>query len=324
MFTRWQKAQAGDLAHRVVLNAYYWGLPVLAVFFVLVGVLFNPNVTAMPIWQGKGINQDDYLVGTIHVGDERLNELPKRLKQKVDAVDTLVVEVDLSKVSPLEQSQAVLQYAVLPADKTIKDVLSNDVQKDVNEFFRAYGTSLDQYQRFKPWMLAIVMVQMAYQELGLSPALGVDQQLINYAKTKGKQVVQLETFDMQLRLFNDLFEQNPNINYDDMLRDTLTELTQMSELPNNMLAAWFDGDLDAFEKMYQQTLTQTKFDNALEKALIIDRNQAWKTVLDPLLKEHSVLVATGTMHYIGPYGLPTILAAEFSFIGKGTQAHIKH
>lgn len=284
-----------------------------------VGVLLSMQTSAMPIWQGKGLNQDDYLVGTIHVGDERLNELPITLKQKVDAIDTLVVEVDLSNVTPLEQSQAVLQYAVLPADKTIKDVLSSDVQKEVNEFFKAYGTSIDQYQRFKPWMLAIVMVQMAYQELGLSPALGVDQQLINYAKAKGKQVVQLETFDMQLRLFNDLFEQNPNLDYDDMLRDTLTELTQMSELPNNMLAAWLNGDLVAFEKMYQQTLTQTKFDSALEKALIIDRNLAWKGVLDPLLTERSVLVATGTMHYIGPYGLPTILAADFNFIGAPKQ-----
>ena len=274
------------------------------------------SIQAAPIWQGKGQYADDFLVGTIHVGDERLNELPVALKRVVDSVSTLVVEVDLSNISMAEQNQAVMQYALLPQHQTIHDVLSQDVQKQINVFLNAYGISLNHYQRFKPWMLAIVMVQLAYQELGLNPALGVDQQLINYAKSQQKQVVELETFDMQLRLFNDLFEQNAQINYDDMLKDTLHELTSMSEMPNTMLAAWFNGDLEAFEEIYQQTLTQSTFDKALEKALIMDRNLAWKEKLNPLMKTQSVLVATGTMHYIGPYGLPKILDASFDYLGS--------
>lgn len=290
-------------------GALLWLKGVLISVFAVLGL--SHQALAGPVWQGQGAYKDDFLVGTLHIGDERVESQLQSLMRLVDRVDTLVVEVDLSEISNLAQSNAVQRYALLNEGQSLNQLISAQVRQRVDAYFNAYGLSIEQYQAFKPWMVAIIMVQLSYQELGLNSQLGIDQQLIKYAKQQGKTVIQLETFEFQLDMFNQLFSQNSAISYDDMLLDTLDELTQMSELPNKMLSAWLDGDLAVFEQIYQQTLTSSTFDKALEEVIIKRRNYAWKAKLEPLLLANSVLVATGTLHYVGQHGLPTILKGEF-------------
>ncbi len=271
---------------------------------------------AEPIWQGKGKNSDDYLIGTIHLGDERLKTLPISIQQVIDKIDVVAVEVDLSTVTKEMQQQEMVRLGMLPQGTNLTDLISLDVANQINEYFQSFDMNINQYQRLKPWMVAIVMVQMSYQKQGLVAEYGIDQQIIDYAKSQNKKVIQLETFSQQLNLFNRLFDNSQNISYDDMLIDTLDELKNMSDLPSVMLNAWLTADMKVFEDIYQKTLKATKYDNELEKILLIERNQAWAKVLNPLFEEQSVVVATGTLHYVGKTGLPKLLNASFQMTNK--------
>lgn len=283
---------------------------------VLAFALFSVNTSAEPTWQGTGEYKDDYLVGTIHVGDERLKELSEQLKKRIEAVDVVAVEVDLANVSTLQQQQIVMELAMLPRGTTVTQLISPVVATKVNRYLQQFGGEIFQYEQFKPWMLAVMMVQMSYQKMGLVAEHGIDQQIIEHAKKHNKTILELETFEQQLNIFNRLFDNNDSIDYNDMLLDTLDELNTMSDMPQVMLEAWINSDISAFEKIYDTTLKQTGYDKALENVLLIERNLAWQKKLNPLLKEKSVMVATGTLHYIGPTGLPALLDGDFQLLKK--------
>lgn len=289
-------------------------MKVLASFLLATLVVFT--VSAEPVWQGTGVHKDDYLVGTIHVGDERIKTLSPRMKALIDAVDVVAVELDLSDISQLQQQQAILELAMLPGDVTITQVISPLMATRVNGYLQQFGVDIFQYEKFKPWMVAVIMVQMSYQKMGLVAEHGIDQQIIEYAKLKNKQIVELETFSQQLNIFNRLFDNADDINYDDMLEDTLDELNNMSDMPSKMLEAWINSDISVFEDIYNKTLKSSSYDTQLEQLLLIERNQAWKETLNPILEKKSVLVATGTLHYIGPTGLPKLLNGDFEVLKK--------
>lgn len=263
------------------------------------------------LWSNKKSGGDDWMLGTIHLGDERLSTLPDSIKAAIDSVDVVVIETDISSVSPEKQQEILFKYALLTEGRTLKQTLSEPVYKKAEQYFSENGMNIEQFAPFKPWMAALTMVQMSYAKLDLKEEYGIDKQVQNYALQQGKKVVGLETFAEQINFFNVIMEKSSDITNDDLILDTLKEIEQYSDLPKQMITAWINSDLQAFENIYQETLGTSKFDEAAEEVLIVDRNQKWVTQLTPMLQKQKILVAVGSLHFAGPYGLPKILPGQF-------------
>lgn len=278
---------------------------------LVMSVLLSFSLRAIPIWTNKVSGGDDIMLGTIHLGDERLNSLPDEIKALVDNADLIVMELDLSRYSQSQMQQMMMEYGGLPAGESLHQHLSSNVYKKVQNHLEKVGYSIEQFARVKPWMLALSMVQISYVQQGLRADKGVDKQIEAYALATGKKIFPLETFKQQLNFFNAIIEQNPQLSNDELVMDTLLELEQFSDLPQQMLSAWFSGDMTLFETFYQQTLGQTNFDKGAEKVLLTDRNLTWHQQLPELFKQHKVLVAVGTLHFVGKNGLPNLFLGEF-------------
>jgi uncharacterized protein YbaP (TraB family) len=280
---------------------------------LLTGMLLSVSsvVNAEPLWSNKNSGGDDFLLGTIHLGDERLSTLPQSIKDAINSVDVVIIETDMSLATPEKQQELLLKYALLPTGTTLKQKLSESVYKQTAQFFTENGMSIEQFMSFKPWMVALTMVQISYAKSGLNAENGVDKQVQAYALQQGKKVVGLESFAQQINFFNVIMEQNPDITNDDLILDTLKEITEFADLPQMMVSAWHKGDMAVFEKIYTDTLSASKFDIAAEKVLLSSRNKKWVEQLVPMLKQQKVLVAVGTLHFTGPNGLPKILPSEF-------------
>ncbi|NVK25038.1 MAG: TraB/GumN family protein [Gammaproteobacteria bacterium] len=283
---------------------------VLFVFFCA-GLLVTNWLYAAPIWSNNTAGGDDYLVGTIHLGDQRLSGLPSKIIQAIDKVDAVVLEVDLAKVSPQEQQRVISKYGLLPAGQTLQSVLSGSVYMQAKQYLAQQGLDIQQFQQFRPWMLGLTMVQVAYARQGLDINHGIDKQIADYASLQNKQIIGLETFEQQMRFFEQIFKQNSAITNDDLILDTLKELREYRDMPLEMLDAWLAGDMAVFEKIYKDTLGQSAFDKAAEKILLSERNQVWAEQLDPLVKNKKVLVAVGTLHLAGENALNKLLTDTF-------------
>ncbi|MFT6529283.1 MAG: hypothetical protein ACJAZB_000926 [Psychrosphaera sp.] len=288
------------------MKTYQW-IKVTAV--LLLGLILNVN--AEPLWSNKKSGGDDWLLGTIHLGDDSLSTLPSSIKMAIDSVDIVIIETDLSLVSPSDQQRILMQYATLPAGFTLKQSLSEPVYKQAQQYFANYGVNIEQFSNFKPWLVALSMVQMSYAKLGLNAENGIDNQVQKYALQQGKKVVGLETYHQQINFFNQIIEQFPEVTNDDLILDTLSEIKHFSDLPQVMITAWHNGDMQVFEKIYRDTLGTSKFDAAAEQILLINRNHNWVTELEPVLNQQKVFVAVGTLHFVGDKGLPLLLKDKF-------------
>lgn len=286
-------------------------LKTLSFLFYLVCGACCFNSIAAPIWSNKSAQGNDYLVGTIHLGDNRFNVLPDAIKQAVDQVDIVVLELDLGALTPKQQQQLTLKYGLLPAGQTLATELSPQVYAKASQYLAGLGVNIEQFTAVKPWMLGLTMVQMAYIQQGLDANKGVDRQIYQYAKQQGKQIVGLETFAQQMQFFDHIISSNDAINSDDLILDTLNELQTHAQLPQQMVSAWLKADMASFDEIYKKTVGQTKFDLQAQKVLLTDRNKNWQQQLDGMLKQDKVLVAVGTLHFVGPYALQTLLSDRF-------------
>jgi len=281
-----------------------------AVFFLILICSFVTQ--AEPIWSNKKSGGDDYLVGTVHLGDHRFSQLPKKIKDAIDAVDVVVLELNLSALTPAEQQRISLTYGLLPQGKSLSTELSGQVYQQAADYLGSLGYSIQQFEQMKPWMLAVTLAQLSYVEQGLDVSKGVDQQILQYAKQKGKKIIGLETFEQQMQFFDNILKTDQGITGNDIVLDTLNELKQYADLPKQMMTAWLAGDMSTFENIYQQSLSTTSFDRAAEKILLTDRNKNWQEQLTPMLEKQKVLVAVGTLHYAGPYSLLNLLEQKFA------------
>lgn len=277
----------------------------------LVCLALSFNSLAAPIWSNKNAKGNDYLVGTIHLGDERFKSLPNAIKQAVDQVDVVVLELDLGALTPEQQQQLTLKYGLLPPGKTLATELSPNVYAKASQYLAGLGVNIEQFAAVKPWMLGLTMVQIAYMHQGLDANKGIDRQIYQYAKQQGKQIVGLETFAQQMQFFDQVITGSDAINSDDLILDTLNELALHTELPKQMVSAWLKADMASFNEIYRQTLGQSEFDKVAEKVLLTDRNKNWQQQLADMLKQQKVLVAVGTLHFVGPYGLQNLLDDKF-------------
>jgi len=277
--------------------------------FSLIG---HSAVFAVPLWSNAHVKGDDFLLGTIHIGDHRLDQLPSSIKLAIDKVDVVVVETDMSTISPLEQQRVLGEKGLLPEGVKLKDILSPAVYERVAIHLASHGRSIEAMHSFKPWLVALTMVQMSYADQGFDADRGVDLQVVAYAKQQGKTLIGLESFEQQMSFFGQIFEHSPNLQADDLLLDTLDELEQYSKLPQDMMNAWFQADMAKFESIYSKTLNNSEFDRAAEKILLTNRNHNWLSKLEPLIAQKSVLIAVGTLHFTGPSSLKKLLKTPFT------------
>lgn len=285
---------------------------ILAVLFSY--VLAVSSCFAAPLWQSISKHNDDYLLGTIHLGDERFNTLSPDIKRIIDNVDVVVLELDLSKVTPSQQQDITLKYGLLPQGETLNTQLSPEVYQKTANYLSSLGMNIEQFAQLKPWLVGLTMVQLAYAKQGLDSHKGIDQQVFKYAKQKGKTIVGLETFEQQFSFFDQIFTDNPHITSDDLLLDTLKELDKYEDLPAKMVNAWLSADMQSFEQIYKQTLGDSPFDLAAEKVLLTNRNSNWQKQLDPILEQNKTLVAVGTLHFVGENSLIKLLPQPFQLI----------
>lgn len=264
------------------------------------------------MWNNLKDNGDDYLVGTIHVGDIRLRDLPIEIKKAIDKVEIIVVEFDPSTTSSYQREFLMAKLGMLPADQTLKTVLSPHVYRRLEAVLRNFDVEIKTVEQFKPWFVSLMLVQLTYQVQGLDATRGVDVQIVQYAKRQGKRIIGLESYAEQLNMFGELFRRFPNINQDDLILDTIDEIENNMDLPIDMMDAWLSADMAAFEAIYQQTLGRSEFDRAAEQVLLVERNHRWINELEPLIKKNSVLVAVGTMHFAGPNSIKKLLKSDFS------------
>jgi uncharacterized protein YbaP (TraB family) len=240
-----------------------------------------------------------YLLGTIHSEDKRVLELPTVVSQKMQEVDTLVLEAPVGEWA----GAASLQTMLFDGDTRLSEVLSPELYKRTIKAMVDSGYPKKAADRLKPWAVSITL-SVPRPKTGLF----LDRYLAEEARKYTKAVKSLETVTEQLAILNG-FSLDEQIT---MLEDTLRDLPQISGFHEALIQAYLKSDLRSLVEISEQAMGMGS-KSLVEKVrhrLIVERNVRMVQRLEPMLRRESLLVAIGALHLPGRSGLLALLAGR--------------
>lgn len=239
-----------------------------------------------------------HLIGSIHMGCPAMTPLPAGLLRQLQQADLLIVEADLSR-------QTTLTLTARPAG-ALSDRLGPLRWQQLVEYCRQCDLAPETLATLPCWHSALTLQAAQARLMGLSPAWGIDLQLIQAARQLPLPLMELEGLATQLALL----EQLPEDGYD-LLCDTLDQWQQNARLLQRLISAWLG---EGTFRRTPLTLAST-WRSTLTAPLLINRNQRWCETLCALPRGRYV-VATGALHLFGPHNLYELLKQRQRSQGK--------
>jgi uncharacterized protein len=242
-----------------------------------------------------------YLLGSVHLLDPQSGKLPAAVDSAFAHAKTVEFETSLDTVQ-MRAAELMMrgQYA---GGATLRSSLSPAGLVKADSVLKLYGLSVDQVNRFKPWLVSVLLTQMVIQKANFQAQYGVDMQLNARAKAANKPVLGLESVDFQLGLFDRIppAEQERMIT---MSNGPDSSARVLAAIKN----AWLAGDATLLDSLLNRTSVESP---ALFSILVSDRNRSWVPKIEDLLKgKDDALVVVGAAHLVGAQGVLALLKAK--------------
>ena len=253
-----------------------------------------------------------YLMGTVHVPDERWERFPKALMNALDQADALYAEIDLRDKQAL--SMHLLAKATLPPGQTLKEIIGASLFERMDQYLKRRGQSALYMNNFHPKMAEMTLGLLELMPLLQSGKPALDEWLLSRANKAGKIVGGVETIDEQLNaLMGGTTEEAI-----DSLRFTISQL-ETKEKKNEktfekLIEIYFSGDaarVDAFMKSELEGAPEALL-KSMDR-LLNQRNQVMAKRIIKLFEEHPKRIqvfAFGVAHFVGEGSVTSLLRAQ--------------
>lgn len=270
----------------------------LAALFALLPAL--PASARSLLWKVQGKQGVAYLFGSFHAAKEGAYPLPPVVEESFARSRALLVEADLTAVSPEQAVGSVQQRGMLPEGDTLCNHVSAQTCRSYNDYLSGRGMIPELFAGFKPWFAATMISLLEVQQQGYEVGNGVDLYFTRKAKGK-KQIVELESVDYQFSLLDSFTPREQEL----FLISTMRE---GGEKLDAAYQAWRSGDAAALE---EAALGELKRDRSLEpvfEKLIFARNRTMAAAIERRMQgKEPVFVVVGAAHLVGPRGIVELL-----------------
>jgi uncharacterized protein len=272
--------------------------------------LLAPNVElGEKVFAWRAVNADlpgkqIYLLGSVHAANADFYPLDEVIEDAYQASDVLVVELDTDKMSAQKTQELLQQKALLPPRVTLMDKLSAETLTKLSIALADFGIPEAMVVRFKPWFAAVTISMMRIVKMGFKPDFGIDAYFL---KRREKPVVELETAEFQLSLFDEMSPELQEL----MLLDAIEGSLQTGGDLERLMAAWKAGDADQLRTvLFEELVKRPEFEPLFNK-MFAQRNHSMAARILELAREHNTLfVVVGAGHMVGEEGLVEILSTK--------------
>jgi uncharacterized protein len=255
-------------------------------------------------WKVTGKSGVVYLIGSVHLLSNDFYPLQPALEAAYKDSDLLVEEVDMAELTDPTAQLSLLGKAMLPSSTPLDKVISADTYAVLSKRAAVLGLPLEPFKMLKPWMVALTLVQMEWQQAGFDPQLGLDKHFYDQAKADGRTTQGLETAEYQISRLDGLSMEQQEHLLSESLKEADSEKANMRKLVD----AWRTGDSAAVEKI---VLADLKAEPVLYQRLLVERNRNWMPKIEALFaRPKHALVVVGAAHLVGPDGLLAALRAK--------------
>lgn len=255
------------------------------------------------VWRVSSSENEIYLAGSVHLLKESDYPLPQEFDVAFEKSDKVVFETDIDKLNDPQIAQVLLSKAMIPDNKTLKDILSEDVYKKLEEESSKLSIPLASLSRLKPSMVIVTMTGIKMQQMSIT-ADGVDQHFHKRAKELGKVLGFLETVEEQLDVLTSMGDGNE----DSFVSYSLEDMDEMESAMDELTGSWRNGSSD----LMTNQLTEMKIEYPeIYKSIMVNRNNNWMPqIVDFLEDKPTEFVIVGALHLHGSDGLLAMLKAK--------------
>lgn len=257
----------------------------------------QPKPRRFLMWKAASPTTTVYLVGSIHVGDSSMYPLPKEVESAFAAAKVLAVEINIKNADQAKMIGLIQKYGLYTGDDSLTRHLSKETQTALDDYCARHNVPRQGMEQLKPWVVAVTIAAMAWQQAGEDPSLGIDMHFLDESKPP-QRIDELETMESQLSIFAEATEEEQQ----SMLASTLKQGDHIKDIIKRTQAAYVAGDPEALQKvMDEQDDVGSK---SLEKKLLDDRNAVMITKIEEYLKgKEPIFVVVGAAHIIGDKGI---------------------
>ncbi|MGX9518248.1 TraB/GumN family protein [Vibrio mediterranei] len=238
------------------------------------------------LWQADKGEQRLYLMGTIHVGDTKLDPFSRKVTEALDSSDSLVVETRLNEKVRFPQE---------PQPST-KQMLDEEHLATLVKILKQTSLAPTKILNLPPWQAALTLQQLQFQSLNYQPQFGIDMQFVQWANTHQLPIKGLESLQFQI----DLLANQPDDGLD-MLKQTIQEWPNSEASIQCLVESWRMGD----KKNLEEVLQAEAYNDDFYHAFIYERNEKWVEILSQSqeYKAGTYFVAVGALHLVGKHSV---------------------
>lgn len=270
-------------------------LACLVVFLVHSFPLFAASEPAF--WKVSKGETTVYLMGSMHFGHEDFYPLPNEIDAAYRDSSVLVVEVDISSITPEMASKAIYQHGRLPLGQTLSQRLSPEVYQSLAQYSKEAKIPLAALERFQPWFVAVQLIEAEIRKTQLKQDLGID---LHFIKLGQKPVEELETLEYQLSLFGDL----SIAEQEKFLAQTLADMASSQSYLAAMAEAWQRGDTQRLNNALVKPFEENVDTKRLYRKIFTERNDKMtQAVVEYLANEMDAFFVVGVGHMLGEQGI---------------------
>ena len=261
----------------------------------------QPKPRRFLMWKATSPTTTVYLVGSIHMGDSSMYPLPQEVESAFAAAKALAVEVNSKNVDQSKTMGLVQTFGMYGPGDSLTKHLSKETMAMLDDYCTKHNVPRAGMEQLKPWVVAVSIAALAWQQAGEDPALGIDMHFLNEIKPP-QRVNELETLESQFAIFATATEEEQ----EQMLESTLKQGDKIPDMIKRIQAAYISADPNALQKIMEEVTDMGS--KSLTKKLLDDRNVTMATRLDEYLKgKEPIFVVVGAAHIIGDKGIAKML-----------------
>ncbi|TCI85459.1 TraB/GumN family protein [Tenacibaculum sp. M341] len=248
------------------------------------------------IWKVSKDGKELYLGGSVHILRPSDYPLPSEFDAAFKNAKKVVFETDISKLEDPQVAQSLMMKSIIKGDKTLKDLISDDVYKLLEAEASKVSLPLANMGKFKPSMIVLTLTMLKMQKSGMS-SQGVDKYFFSKSKENEKELSYLESVDKQLEVLTSMGEGDE----DNFVKYSLKDFKNMQKHLSDLISTWRDGTSKTMKKQLKDM--KTEFPSIYE-SLLVERNNNWLPKIEGFLSDKKVeFVIVGALHLHGEDGL---------------------
>ncbi|MFC2002993.1 TraB/GumN family protein [Chloroflexota bacterium] len=242
-------------------------------------------------------------MGSIHVAGPDIYPMDSSIEDAFAQADSLVVEVDITKVDEERSVQLIVEHGLYPQGKTLQNGLPEELYAQLAEQFAQLGSDIATLDMFRPWVVSVILEQLQLEEFGYLPEYGIDLHFLNKAAETDKDIIELETADFQSVLIASFPDELMILLLKENAKNPLSQ-----DEATQLFSVWEDGDSAEMEAILFEALIEEPALTPFYEKMIDERNFNMAEQIEEFFTDdETYFVVVGAGHLVGENGLINIL-----------------